>query len=254
MVVVVDNGMYGTIRMHQERDYPRPRLGDRSRTIPISRRSRAPTAAMASASSAPRSSRRRSSARWPSGKPAILHCLLDPQAITPTRNARRYCAARPKCSRRTKDERRETPGRQGRDRHRGRQRHRPRDRGDDGRARRQSRDQRHRRIADRRRRVGEPGGGNAGDHRGRGRRGGDQHRQRRRSALGRENRAMRARSLRQARRGGQQRRHPARHDLPQDDRRRLDLGDQRPPQRLVLRGERGRAGISPSRNQAASCS
>ena len=44
----------------------------------------APSAATASASSAPRSSRRRSSGRCASGKPAILHCLIDPEAITPT--------------------------------------------------------------------------------------------------------------------------------------------------------------------------
>ncbi len=27
--IIADNGMYGTIRMHQEREYPGPRLGDR---------------------------------------------------------------------------------------------------------------------------------------------------------------------------------------------------------------------------------
>ena len=50
---VVNNGMYGTIRMHQERDYPG--AGDRHRPARTrtSRRSRAPTAATARWSSAP---------------------------------------------------------------------------------------------------------------------------------------------------------------------------------------------------------
>jgi len=83
IVILVDNGMYGTIRMHQERHYP-GRLsatalnnpdfaayarafgghGERVETteqfIPAFERALA------------------------SGKPAILHCLLDPEAITPT--------------------------------------------------------------------------------------------------------------------------------------------------------------------------
>ena len=83
LVILVDNGMYGTIRMHQERHYP-GRLsattlhnpdfaayarafgghGERVETteqfIPAFERALA------------------------SGKPAILHCLLDPEAITPT--------------------------------------------------------------------------------------------------------------------------------------------------------------------------
>ena len=29
IVIVVDNGMYGTIRMHQEREYPGRVIGDR---------------------------------------------------------------------------------------------------------------------------------------------------------------------------------------------------------------------------------
>ncbi|MGY4379023.1 hypothetical protein ACVWZ3_006662 [Bradyrhizobium sp. i1.3.6] len=37
---------------------------------------------MASASSAPKSLRRRSSARSLRGKPSILHCIIDPRAIS----------------------------------------------------------------------------------------------------------------------------------------------------------------------------
>ena len=50
----------------------------------ISPRSRAPTAATARRWSRPPSSRPPSSARVASGKPAILHLKVDPQAITPT--------------------------------------------------------------------------------------------------------------------------------------------------------------------------
>ena len=63
--VVVDNGMYGTIRMHQERTYPAASTAPRS-SIPISRRWRAPTVRTAKQSRAPPNSRRRSSARSPS--------------------------------------------------------------------------------------------------------------------------------------------------------------------------------------------
>jgi acetolactate synthase-1/2/3 large subunit len=82
VVVLLDNGMYGTIRMHQERHYPgrisathlqNPDFrgyaevfgghGERvTRTEEF-----APALARARAS----------------GKPSILHCLLDPEAITP---------------------------------------------------------------------------------------------------------------------------------------------------------------------------
>jgi acetolactate synthase I/II/III large subunit len=82
VVVIADNGMYGTIRMHQEREYPgrvvatdlrNPDFvgyaecfggyGERvERTADF-----APALARAIASA----------------KPAILHCIVDPQAITP---------------------------------------------------------------------------------------------------------------------------------------------------------------------------
>jgi len=83
IVVLLDNAMYGTIRMHQERTYP-GRISATQLKNPdfcgyaqvfgghgerVSRTEEfAPALARARAS----------------GKPAILHCLLDPQAITPT--------------------------------------------------------------------------------------------------------------------------------------------------------------------------
>ena len=65
VVIVVDNGMYGTIRMHQERDYPGRVVGTAAQEPGFCGCTRRPSAAMASGSSAPRSSRRPSSARSP---------------------------------------------------------------------------------------------------------------------------------------------------------------------------------------------
>jgi acetolactate synthase-1/2/3 large subunit len=94
VVVIADNGMYGTIRMHQEREYPgrvvatdlhNPDFvgyaecfggyGERvERTGDF-----APALARAIAS----------------GKPAILHCMLDPQAITPNATLDQIRSSRP---------------------------------------------------------------------------------------------------------------------------------------------------------------
>ncbi|NYT80440.1 thiamine pyrophosphate-binding protein [Alcaligenaceae bacterium] len=83
IVLVIDNGMYGTIRMHQEREYP-ARLSATSLHNPD-------FAAYAQAFGghgervetteqfAPALER-----AMASGKPAILHCLLDPETISPT--------------------------------------------------------------------------------------------------------------------------------------------------------------------------
>ena len=85
VVIVVDNGMYGTIRMHQEREYP-ARVSGTALSNPD-------FAALARAYGghgerventeefAPAFARARAS-----GKPAIIHILLDPEAITPTRS------------------------------------------------------------------------------------------------------------------------------------------------------------------------
>ncbi len=83
IVLLIDNGMYGTIRMHQERNYP-ARLSATALQNPD-------FAAYAQAFGghgervetteqfAPAFER-----ALASGKPAILHCLIDPEAISPT--------------------------------------------------------------------------------------------------------------------------------------------------------------------------
>lgn len=83
IVIVVDNGMYGTIRMHQEREYP-------GRVVATALEN-PDFAAYAAAFGghgervtrteefAPALERARAS-----GKPAILHLIIDPETITPT--------------------------------------------------------------------------------------------------------------------------------------------------------------------------
>jgi acetolactate synthase-1/2/3 large subunit len=83
LVVLIDNGMYGTIRMHQEREYP-GRVSATSLKNPD-------FAAYARAFGGHGERVERTEEFAPaleralaSGKPAILHCLLDPEAITPS--------------------------------------------------------------------------------------------------------------------------------------------------------------------------
>ena len=83
IVLLIDNGMYGTIRMHQEREYP----GRVSATA-----LKNPDFARYAEAFGGYGERVENSADFPaalaraqaSGKPAILHCLQDPQAITPS--------------------------------------------------------------------------------------------------------------------------------------------------------------------------
>ena len=83
LVVLLDNAMYGTIRMHQEREYP----GRVSATALKNPDFKAYAQAFGGHGErvectedfAPALARARAS-----GKPAILHCLIDPEAITPT--------------------------------------------------------------------------------------------------------------------------------------------------------------------------
>jgi len=79
--VVVDNGMYGTIRMHQERNYPARVSGTDLRNPDFAALARAYGAhaetVVATAEFAPAFERARAS-----GKPALLHLKLDPQALT----------------------------------------------------------------------------------------------------------------------------------------------------------------------------
>jgi len=82
IVIVVDNGMYGTIRMHQEREYPGRIIATQLRNPDFAAYARAfgghgetvlRTEDFALAFE-------RATA---SGKPAILHVKIDPEAITP---------------------------------------------------------------------------------------------------------------------------------------------------------------------------
>ncbi|WP_244514556.1 thiamine pyrophosphate-binding protein [Afifella marina] len=84
IVIVVDNSMYGTIRMHQESRYP-----DR---ISATRLSNPDFAAYARAFGGHGETVATTEEFAPaferalaSGKPAILHCFIDPEAITPAR-------------------------------------------------------------------------------------------------------------------------------------------------------------------------
>jgi acetolactate synthase-1/2/3 large subunit len=83
IVMVVDNGMYGTIRMHQEREYPGRVVGTQLQNPDFAAYARAfggfgatveRTADFAEAFAAAERS----------GKAALLHIKVDPEAITPT--------------------------------------------------------------------------------------------------------------------------------------------------------------------------
>jgi acetolactate synthase-1/2/3 large subunit len=83
IVLIVDNRLYGTIRMHQERHYPGRIVATALRNPDFAAYARAfgghgaaveNTADFAAAFEAARAS----------GKPAILHLKVDPEAITPT--------------------------------------------------------------------------------------------------------------------------------------------------------------------------
>jgi acetolactate synthase-1/2/3 large subunit len=85
IVVVVDNGMYGTIRMHQEREYPNRVSATELKNPDFAALARAygghGETVRETAEFGPALERARKS-----GSPAIIHCLLDPEAITPTRS------------------------------------------------------------------------------------------------------------------------------------------------------------------------
>jgi acetolactate synthase I/II/III large subunit len=84
IVVLVDNGMYGTIRMHQEREYPGRPSGTWLKNPDFAAYSRAfgghGETVRRTEEFAPAFER-----ALASGKPAILHCFIDPQAITPAK-------------------------------------------------------------------------------------------------------------------------------------------------------------------------
>jgi acetolactate synthase-1/2/3 large subunit len=80
--IVVDNGMYGTIRMHQERHYPARVSGTDLANPDFAALARAYGAhgetVTRTEEFAPAFARARAA-----GKPGLLHLKLDPQAITP---------------------------------------------------------------------------------------------------------------------------------------------------------------------------
>jgi acetolactate synthase-1/2/3 large subunit len=81
-VLVCDNGMYGTIRMHQAREYPRRPAGTRLVNPDFAALARAHGGHGATverdADFAPAFA-----AALAAGRPAILHLRLDPRALTP---------------------------------------------------------------------------------------------------------------------------------------------------------------------------
>ncbi|CDX50263.1 Acetolactate synthase large subunit [Mesorhizobium plurifarium] len=84
IVIVVNNGIYGTIRMHQEREYPSRVVATELRNPDFAALARAygghGETVEKTADFAPAFERARAS-----GKPAIVEIKLDPEAITPTR-------------------------------------------------------------------------------------------------------------------------------------------------------------------------
>jgi acetolactate synthase I/II/III large subunit len=83
VVILLDNGMYGTIRMHQEREYPGRISATMLKNPDFAAYARAfgghGERIERTADFAPALER-----ALASGKPAVLHCLTDPEAITPT--------------------------------------------------------------------------------------------------------------------------------------------------------------------------
>jgi acetolactate synthase-1/2/3 large subunit len=81
-VVLLDNAMYGTIRMHQERHYPGRISATQLKNPDFGRYAEVfgghGERVERTEEFAPALARARAS-----GRPALLHCLLDPEAITP---------------------------------------------------------------------------------------------------------------------------------------------------------------------------
>jgi acetolactate synthase-1/2/3 large subunit len=83
IVAVVNNGMYGTIRMHQERSFPGRVSGTALRNPDFAAYARAfgghGETVEETAQFAPAFERARAS-----GKPAVIELRIDPEAITPS--------------------------------------------------------------------------------------------------------------------------------------------------------------------------
>ncbi len=92
VVVIVDNGMYGTIRMHQEKHYPGRISATQLKNPDFSAYARAfgghGERVEKTEEFGPAFDR-----AVASGLPAIIHCLIDPEAITPTTTISKLRAA-----------------------------------------------------------------------------------------------------------------------------------------------------------------
>jgi acetolactate synthase I/II/III large subunit len=83
IVVVADNGLYGTIRMHQERDYPGRVVATELRNpdfVAFALAFGGYGALVEKTADFPAAF----AAAQMSGKPSIIHLKIDPEAITPT--------------------------------------------------------------------------------------------------------------------------------------------------------------------------
>jgi acetolactate synthase-1/2/3 large subunit len=83
IVVVIDNGMFGTIRMHQEREYPGRISATQLNNPDFAAYARAFGGHGEQVETADEfvEAFERACA---SGKPSIIHCLIDPEAINPS--------------------------------------------------------------------------------------------------------------------------------------------------------------------------
>ncbi|AOB25984.1 thiamine pyrophosphate-binding protein [Bordetella bronchiseptica] len=92
VVVLIDNGMYGTIRMHQEKHYPGRISATSLKNPDFAEYARAfgghGERVETTGQFAPAFER-----ALASGKPAILHCLIDPETITPSTTLEKIRAA-----------------------------------------------------------------------------------------------------------------------------------------------------------------
>jgi acetolactate synthase I/II/III large subunit len=82
IVIIIDNGMYGTIRMHQEREYPGRIIGTQLNNPDFAAYARAFGGFGATVEKTADFKAAFEEAER-SGKPSIIHVKLDPQAITP---------------------------------------------------------------------------------------------------------------------------------------------------------------------------
>ena len=92
VVVVVDNGMYGTIRMHQEREYPGRVSGTTLENPDFAALGRAYGGFGATVTRTEEFAPARAAA-IAAGRPALIHLKMDPQAITPARTIDQIRAA-----------------------------------------------------------------------------------------------------------------------------------------------------------------